>query len=413
MESPPKSKTSFGELFLRFILMMLGFLGDKPKENCVTVAFRVTRSMAILLLSFAEFLYEVCAAMEAVMSWHSEGNRIAIIGILYDINYVVRTASTFTLISAFCWKATALTSLHESLIILNETNPQANSKSRRKENRLAVVAVSVFVTFMAVNISTRLWGAFQTGSSILSWSSPPFLSVTLLQEAIFKLCALTFQEALRVLYAGYLGILLANFRANSASETLSLLDESIIKNQTSKNDLIGLWFVREAALTFAEKLEKTFGIIFSLLFVTDVLRLVCIVGDALSPQQTTPQRIRLVASVMLCLSSFLINVDGLISLMDKEKETRAHLYKLRSFWARDPLQSLDVMSNKPDTPANNDHYGVSQYQVCTVLSAFESSCFGSRKVAVAWNGLGYIGRGTVISVFGWIITFYVFLLGQH
>ncbi|OQV11786.1 hypothetical protein BV898_13911 [Hypsibius exemplaris] len=153
-----------------------------------------------------------------------------------------------------------------------------------------------------------------------------------------------------------------------------------------------------------------------MLFVTDVLRLVCIVGDALSPQDSTPQRIRLAASVLLCLSSFFINVGGLISLMDSERETRALLHKLQSCWAEDSAQSVSLLT---DANVNNvcppwcKAVHQSDDQVSTILSAFESSCFGSRKATIAWGGLGYLGRGTVINVFGWLLTFYVFLLSQH
>ncbi|OWA51080.1 hypothetical protein BV898_15580 [Hypsibius exemplaris] len=317
MENYPKfmgAPISHSEFVLRHCLAPFGVLNLNLKGNAIAVAFRDIRCLVLFTASILAFAYETADTSYIMMGFYRD-NRLQVVEILATLQYVVRTCTNTVVIAVLWQKLNKQTELRNSLQILTAKFSLDVSQSTNQEAKAAALSISAFLSVIAVRVGTYTYEFILVQGGDESLKTPPLFLLTDLQEHIFKLFSRDLIEAVRVLYAGYLTVVLANFNGNLAGGCLRRIDGSLRCREIWNCDLIEIWTVREASLTFAEDMERGLGVVFSTLLLSDILRVVCVVGEVLA-NNNSYQNIRMASSVLVCLTSFFMIAGELISLTD-------------------------------------------------------------------------------------------------
>ncbi|OQV19765.1 hypothetical protein BV898_06304 [Hypsibius exemplaris] len=406
-------KLSFGEQLLNYILTGIGLLGPGNEDRFTSARRTISMSM-LVLMSVLAFLYELTANLNFLTEAHPHGVRI--VDIVYSVKYIVKTFTTLVVLIVFWQRSGKLANLKIELNekhVMNEQN-KGNRKRNRDENFIALITILTFVLYLSATLFTRVYNVLHQNDQAVA--NFPWIELTLLQEEMIIFVLRNITEGIRVLCSGCLGIFLVQFSSGLATACYTMLKCAQRKRENLvSGELTKIWASRENALAMAGSIQRELGALISVIFITDISSMVCVVGETLrlgSPMG----RIRLGVSTTIYLVSFFSLSHGLVRLTDVDEKTLNIVKKIQSARIQDEITRREDRSercaSKAPTAWEAWRSTTTAMDWITFSPAFYFSCFGSRKATLAVSGFGYVSRGTILSVFGLLVTFFCFLLEQ-
>ncbi|OQV19759.1 hypothetical protein BV898_06298 [Hypsibius exemplaris] len=405
----------------------LTFVGLLPNSLAETTNWRQIAKISLLfILSFIALAFEIMAKIAKLIELPN--GDVQVFDVVQYSQYWVKTVVVIMIFVLVVRKSRTMLRLMEQLdSFMDEHSEQGKSdrwwwplSNQTTITASVTVAFSLYVlTMTATRVRTVIRHYEDGGPAVpfLGWEMHKALS------EVIMLVGRNYTEPIRVMCAGYLGILLCRF-----AEGLAVKCENVFAKIASgsritltSEDVQEAWNAREMALTMSELISDNLGSLLSAIIISDVLCLNSSFANFLFPCTiyTVFDQIRNGVQIVVYITSLLSITTGLIRLHDIDDRTWNIVKKLQSgnthclmFARNSGLGTGKVLQTWRSFKAAQGCEIAEEVDLVLPLYILDSSCFGHRKVAPVIAFFGHVTRGTIISAFGLLLTFFCFMMDQ-